>query len=370
MPNTSAKVVIGKSRSIFHVFNLLGVFFIFIFPLPAQNKDVPETAEKKPQALGIIAKPPGYDSTQTLEAQYKPENQYAFIGLQLYLPPVLNAEAGPILFSRQATGADKGNRYYTITGIVHGDAATFISKEKLVNQCGYRFRDLKSEQGKELIVFTIFELRDTCTQDTLRRKPLYWIVCQSKLAPYSASYFNAFIPIPYLEKQKQIYLHQPVILLSDKSSWLCTGLSLLRCPGGMGSDSVYDVFCQLTNTTGNHLVLQPPSLKRGRELLTAKEYDRMMHADRNMKMKMIQDANEQKAQRLDSCIRRFGKLPGELVAQHQIKTGMTAEMVQEAWGSPWEIDQSTYSKTGKIAWKYNWKYTLWMEKGMLIRIEH
>src|ERR1017187_3098741 len=84
-----------------------------------------------------VMKPPAYDSTKAFEEQYKPENQYQFIGLQLFLPPIVNPEAGPIVFAKYGNGL-KGNKYYTIIDILQGDAIEQLKQKNLINQCGNR----------------------------------------------------------------------------------------------------------------------------------------------------------------------------------------------------------------------------------------
>jgi hypothetical protein len=353
----------GKKTILFST--LLAISLLNTSGLRSQSKER-ETEREHP---GVI-RPASYDSTKSLEEQYKPENQYEFIGLQLYLPPVINPQAGPVVFSKHSKDFVKGNRYYTITDILQGDAAAEIRQKKLINQCGYRYKDLETPQSKELIIFTVFVLRDNDKTDTLNNAPLYWLVCESKIQPYSCSSFNSFISTPYFEKQKQLYLNQDVIQLSDKSRWVCKNVSLVKCADKTGTDSIYDIFCLLVNSKGEQMQLRPPSEKYGRNFMTWKEYDRMDHADRNMKMEMYKEDNEKKEKRKADCISKFGQANGELVAAYQIKTGMTEAMCLEAWGKPWDITKST-NKTGtKEIWHYNWKYNLHFEKGVLMRFDH
>ena len=190
--------------------------FLFItIHLHSQVTSGKEELKKKQEEKSVL-KPPSYDSTKTLEEQYKLANQYQFIGLQLFLPPVVNPEAGPILFSKHSNSLTKGNKYYTIIDILQGDAIEQLKQKNLINQCGYRYKDFNSPQWKEMIIYTVFVLKDNNKNDSLNNAPLYWVVSQSKIPPYTCSYFNSFITVSYFEKQKQLYLHQNVINLSDK----------------------------------------------------------------------------------------------------------------------------------------------------------
>jgi hypothetical protein len=41
-----------------------------------------------------------------------------------------------------------------------------------------------------------------------------------------------------------------------------------------------------------------------------------------------------------------------------------------AWGVPWDISKTTTSLGTKDIWFYNWKYTLFFEKEILVKIEY
>jgi len=317
-----------------------------------------------------VLKPLEYDSTKTLEEQFKPDNQYQFIGLQLFLPPVINPEAGPILFSKKGNAIEKGNKYYTITDILQGNVMEQLKQKNVVNLCGHRYKDLNSELWKEMIVHTVFVLRDNNKKDSLNNAPLYWVVSESKILPYSSSYFNSFMAVPYFEKQKQLFKDQDVIYLSDKTKWLCKEVTLLKSKDNERQDSIYDVFCLLANNKSEQMQLRPPSEKFGRSFITEKEYIRLDHADRNQKEQFFKAENEKKEKRRSECVSKFGQQKGELIAQGRIEVGMTAEMCKAAWGAPWDISKTKTSSGIKEIWFYNWKYNLQFEKGILVKIEH
>ena len=254
-------------------FSLLFTLTNFLF---AQVKVSIREVEKKQEEKTAL-NPPVYDSAKTLEEQFKLENQYQFIGLQLLLPPVTNLEMGPIVFSKNSSGFGKGNKYYTIIDILQGDIAEQLKQKKAVNQCGSRYKDFNSFQWKDLIKFVVFILKDNNKNDSLNNTPLYWIVSQSKTPPYSYSYFNSFITVPYFVKQKQLYENQDVIILSDKSKWFCKEVAILKNKNIESKDSTYDVLCLLKNEKGKELKLLPPSVvdKLGRSFITEKEFVRL-----------------------------------------------------------------------------------------------
>jgi|ERR1035437_2436962 hypothetical protein len=358
------------------LFVYLLLFLFIITHLHSQGASGKKVSKKEQEEKSVL-KPPAYDSTQTLEEQYKLENQYQFIGLQLFLPPIVNPDAGPIVFSKKGFGFEKGNKYYTIIDILQGNAIEQLKQKNLINQCGSRYKDFNSPQWKEMIVYVIFVLKDNNKNDSLNNAPLYWVVSQSKIPPYTCSYFNSFIIVPYFEKQKQIYLHQDVINLSDKSKWVCNEVVFIKSKDVASQDSTYDVYCLLKNDKGEQVQQRPPSEKYGRTFITEKEYIRLDHANRNQKEELIKAENDKKEKHKSECISRFGQHKGELIAQSKIEIGMTTEMCKVAWGAPWDISpegmdahKTTTSSGTKEVWFYNWKYKLYFKNGILVKVEH
>jgi hypothetical protein len=314
----------------------------------------------------IVSKPPSYDSTKTLEEQFKPENQFQFIGMQLYLPPVIHPEAGPVIFSVSNNGFDKGNKYFTITDVLQGNVIQQLKQKNVFNQCGFRYKNLDSLELNDVIIFTIIELRDNSKKES---PPLYWIVCQSKRRPYCNSNYNAFISVPYFEKQKQTFKNQPVIYLSDKTKWFCKDVTLLKNWNNDSQDSIYDIFCILKNDNNKQMQLKPPSDKNGRSFITESEYIRLDHANRNQKEQLLKEISDRQEKHRIECVTKFGKKYGEFIAQNKIEVGMTIEMCEVAWGTPWNISKITSTRTKEI-WFYNWKYKLYFENKTLVKIEH
>jgi hypothetical protein len=334
----------------------------------SQVSGTKKESEKK-QEEKVVQRPSVYDSTKTLEEQYTVENQYQYIGLKLFIPPVISPEDGPLVFSKDGSGFERGNRYYTIIDILKGDAVMQLKQKKVINLCGYQYKDLNSPLWKELVVHVIFVLRDNSKSDSLIA-PLYWVVCESKAAPYSSSYFNSFVSVPYFEKQKQLFENQDVINLSDKSKWLCNEVTLLRSKDDTGQDSTYNVFCWLVNENSKRIQRRPPSEKYGRTFITEKEYIRLDHANRNQKEELLKAENDRKEKYKAECISKFGQQKGELITQGKIEVGMTSEMCKVAWGAPWDISKKAIPSGIKEIWFYNWKYNLHFEKGVLVNIEH
>ena len=332
----------------------------------AQTKAEPA---KKPEEK-VFSRPLSYDSTQTLEEQFKVNNENEFIGLQLFLPPVINPEAGPVVFSKAGAGFEKGNKYYTVIDVLKGNVLDQLKKKNLPNRCGYRYTDFNRQYWDYLIIHAVFVLRDNDKKDSLSNTPLYWVVCESKKVPFSASSFDAFIPTPYFEKQKQTYQGQSVIRLSDKSKWLCKEISLEKSPGKEGPDSTYLTFAWLTNAKGEQIHLRTPSEKTEKTFLTETEYNWLDHANRNEKEELFRTQAEQREKHKADCISRFGEHKGSLVAQGKIETGMSTDMCKAAWGAPWDISITTGTAGTREIWFYNWKYKLHFENGKLIRIEH
>jgi len=315
-------------------------------------------------------KPASYDSTKTLEDQFESQNRFQFIGLQLYLPVVIDAFNGPILFAKHNKGTEKGNKNYTVTDVLTEDSISILKHNNVSCFCGFRFKNLDSLKLQDLIIYGIFVLRENGKLDSLNSSPVYWIVTQRKQAPFSCSYFNSFISLPYYEKLKRIYKNQEVIVISDKSKWLCKNVNLFKTFDYDCKDTIFDVFCVLENLRGEQMRLRPSSDKYGRNFMTVKEYDWLDHANRNEKEIMLKAEQYEKEKFLTECSEKFGKQNGELVAASKIAIGMTTEMCKAAWGTPWNISKITTLLGTKETWSYNWKYNLTFENGKLIKIEH
>jgi hypothetical protein len=347
------------------ILSLLASTFCLFSQTPI-NKKGPENKQNEK----TVARPIAFDSTQTLEDQFKPENQYQFIGLKLFLPPVINPESGPILFSKPGSGFERGNKYYTVVSILKGSTPELLRQKELVNLCGYRYKDLKPAQWQDLIVHVVFVLQENGGGDSLRPELIYWVVCESKTPPYSNSYFDAFVATPYFEKEKQVYQDQQVINLSDKSKWLCKEVSIRKTASTTGSDSTYAVFCNLVDEKGNLSLRRPPSEKLGRTFITEKEYIRLDHANRNQKEQLRQAEQEQRDKHKAECISLFGQSGGELISENKIETGMTSQMCKAAWGAPWTITRTKHTTGTKEKWFYAWNYVLIFENNLLVKIEH
>ncbi|HED38293.1 MAG TPA: hypothetical protein ENI76_08640 [Ignavibacteria bacterium] len=323
---------------------------------------------KKIQKESVFPRPPSYDSTKTLEEQYTSKNQFQFIGLQLFLPSVINPKAGPIVFSKYSNGFTKGNRYYTVIDILQGNITKQLKQKKVINISGYRYKDFNSPQWKDLIIYAVFVLKENNKNDSLNNAPLYWVIAQSKQPPYSCSYFNSFIAVPYFVKQKQLYQNKEVIYLSNKSKWLCKEVTLLKSRYNDCKDSTYAVSCVLINNKGKRMQLRPPPSSKYGSFITEKEYNRLDHANRNQREELIKTENTKKEKYKSESINKFGQHFGELIAQHNIEIGMTAEMCKAAWGTPWKIDKTTTLSGSKEIWFYNWKYRLYFKNGLLEKV--
>jgi hypothetical protein len=311
-----------------------------------------------------VSRPPGYDSLRTLGEQFKPGNALAFQGVHILYTPSSIPEEGPLLFSKDSIMAK--DPYYTIVGILEGNMPETLQKLGLKAISGFQYKDFHKKKWDDLIIHTVFVLRNDNRSDTTHKNSVYWVVCESKYSPYSSSNFNSFISVPYFEKLKQTYQDKDVILLKDKSRWHCT---LVGVGKAQEKDPAFTIHCSLTNEKGKELLLSPPSEKE-RTFLPVSEYERLDHANRNMKLKMQEEEKESKAAHLDVCVKKFGKVKGELVADGKIETGMYLEMVRVAWGEPWdkEVHNTVFERVE--SWKYNWNYTLEFKNGMLMNIDH
>jgi hypothetical protein len=341
---------------------LAGFLLLLCIACSYSYSQSPDTTPK----LGVIrySRPLIFDSTQTLEEQYRKENPYFLLGLQLFLPPVIDANEGPIVFGKPGAIFPHGNSSFTLVAILSTGGISEIRKKKLINVCGFKYK----EAGRGMHAIAVFVLRENKNQGEGNQPFFYWVVLPADGSTYSGSSFNAFIPIPYLEKQKQIYEGQQLIMLKDKEKWACLKVDVLKGRDAAAHDSVYDVYCILKRQGNQLLVLRPPSEKYGRPFLTEKEYERLDHANRNQKLEMKEAEKKLREMHLTSCIARFGTENGKLIAEQTISIGMSAEMCRAAWGEPWEISKGKSPNTKAEYWYYSEKYVLHFENRQLTQI--
>ena len=314
----------------------------------------------------ICYKPTTYDSTRTLEEQFKEENKLLFQGVELMLPPTKNQTAGPLLFSKRNNFSVTETHHFMITDVLEAKPAAFIKDKKLHAISGDRYNNPDPHIWDELIIFVVFVLQEKDTVNSLQQDPIYWIVCQSKIKPSCLSGFNAMITLPYFMKQKQLYENQLVINLSDKSKWLCKEVFFTYDKQTDREDSSYQILCRLRNYKGEILERKPPSEKYGRSFISEKEYIQLDHANKNMKEPRLASIESQKEEKQSLCIAKYGKNYGPLIAQKRIEPGMNAEMCKASWGSPWKQIQNNQIER----WYYNWNYILHFEKKVLVKITH
>lgn len=69
------------------------------------------------------------------------------------------------------------------------------------------------------------------------------------------------------------------------------------------------------------------------------------------------------------CIKKFGSLNGELIAQGKVKIGMTTKMCETAWGTPFDKYKTTTELRITETWYYGWKRILHFTDGILVRID-
>ncbi len=345
---------------------LVLLFLVGETPYFAQQQGKKEAPGQKTEEH-LFHRPSSYDSTKLWEEQYKPENRYQFLGLRLSLPQIIDSEAGPIVFSNKQRELVSVNRNYTVVDILTGDQTALLKQKKLINICGHRYRDLDSQLWKELIHIAVVVLKDEQRKDSLNNDLLYWVISQSKQTPYSDSYFDALCPAPYFSKLVQLYEGKNIVLMKDKSTWHCKSVTMLKrqTPDGLGSYTQPGLL--LDNSKGEILQVLPPSAKNEKPFLTEEEYERLIHANRNMKNEMMEAEQKHQANHKAACIKAFGQLKGEVVFKEEIEKGMTREMCYASWGAPWKILKISGDKE---VWMYTWNYKLHFEQGILVKIEH
>ena len=96
-------------------------------------------------------------------------------------------------------------------------------------------------------------------------------------------------------------------------------------------------------------------------------------AEENALKKRKQEHQQRKAQEQmefrQRMIAKYGDEKGDIIADKQIATGMTTEMVRDAWGRPLNTYRSTTKYGQSEVWCYNYKTRVYFYNGKVVRID-
>ena len=96
-------------------------------------------------------------------------------------------------------------------------------------------------------------------------------------------------------------------------------------------------------------------------------------AEENALKKRKQEHQQRKAQEQmefrQRMIAKYGDEKGDIIADKQIATGMTTEMVRDAWGRPLNTYRSTTKYGQSEVWCYNYKTRVYFYDGKVVRID-
>ena len=232
-------------------------------------------------------------------------------------------------------------------------------------------------EGEECNI--MFLLRNDITKDSLYCRDL-----------------SKFILVPYFVKQKQLYKNKTLVYIggdiyhnitfwkdikTDKevkiylnSKWFCTDVTLL--------EPSYKIFYILKNDLGETIAIPSSGCSYSHtfqnfneDFITKEEYDKKELDKKIKKEELIANKkkeefknNEIKEKHKAKCINKFGEYYGSLIAQGEVKIGMTEEMCKDSWGLPIDTIKTTTSNEITEYWYYGWKYCLLFKNNILIEI--
>jgi hypothetical protein len=117
----------------------------------------------------------------------------------------------------------------------------------------------------------------------------------------------------------------------------------------------WDVYCK---------IVDPSALSKYGYVLREKVSSKL---DLQKELKLLQNRVEavDKAYKLHNAnlIKKYGSVNGKMIIEGKIWIGMTDKMCRESWGSPDEINSSTYSFGVKEQWVYGSSY-VYFENGI------
>jgi len=94
--------------------------------------------------------------------------------------------------------------------------------------------------------------------------------------------------------------------------------------------------------------------------------------------KLIQEQQElrkienkkKQIERRNKCIKKYGKLYGEIIVNNRVRIGMTKEMCEDSWGKPESINRTTNAYGISEQWVYGGGNYLYFDNGKLTSIQN
>lgn len=369
---------------------ILSVFVLFFFTFNHLFSQVTIGNIEKPKEEKIILKPPVYDSLKNFEFQKDTLDYYQYIGLHLYITPICGdttymfkyEHTGDFqyfpytLFPQNSStpiqGSACGDNYYTIIDFLFLNTIQkqdWFRKKYEYSWNPYTVLILRNDKTKDTVYF--------CSGSTGESAPNlilvpYFIKQQLQYKGKEMTYAEGRWDlvndwhINDLKTGKELHFSSPQDFL--KMKWKCSDVTLLKCsqvgycPGGFAT---YSLYCVLDNDLGNEIAVTPNS-----GWITKEAYNKNMHEKELQEQKLKQEQQAEEERDREQLINKFGQHNGELIAEGKVKIGMTPEMCRLAWGEPWDIEKTTTAAGTKEHWFYSWKYNLYFENGVLVKIEH
>ncbi|MFZ4548812.1 MAG: hypothetical protein ACOYN4_15295, partial [Bacteroidales bacterium] len=157
------------------------------------------------------------------------------------------------------------------------------------------------------------------------------------------------------------------VTVSPGSKWLCSNVTLMK--------PSYDIYYILENDKGEQIALSKLNgfistndyLKRAADKKLQKE-QLLANQKREEMIKLENERISFEKRRLE-CIAEFGQQNGELIAQGNVKIGMTIKMCKSSWGEPYTKSKSTTVDSTYENWFYRYGLSLHFTDGFLTRIE-
>jgi len=211
---------------------------------------------------------------------------------------------------------------------------------------------------------------------------------------------NKFILVPYFVKLKQIYDgkiflfynefgkegrkydvsigEKKIIPVPVLSKWTCS-VDLLNIwkDGTKLRDNKYKIWCIFKNDKGQTILEKPDKITGFIEehIYNKQEAEKKMNQQQLIAKHKQEDKIRREKERKEKelfklkCIKKYGTINGELIAQGKVKIGMTKEMCRVAWGSPFWSDKTTTKYGVSESWYYGFGNSLHFDNESLIIID-
>ncbi len=387
----------------------------FLYSEPSISPLIMETVEKWKQGYML-----NHDKTLV---ELKFENMYTIVykPTQYYVKPLSQGGGEPEISA--ANGIEATNTYYRVIDILYGDKISDLKRrfQMLLNEKKTETINIRSRYSQELYknkyskiwdnyeekiiveesggFFSnnfelLFVLKNEKNQDTVYTSNQYSFV----LVPYfvhrqstltnkefilddigSYNKLTGFISkndirktLEYEDNYGNIRTQFKEIKVQYGTIWKCIDVTLIAPD--------YKIMCIFENSNGEQFTIADLELYSNTNRLIP--LDVYNERERNKKLKKEELVKKQELEskelklksqkveqkRIAQLVAKYGQELGTIIADRKVKIGMTMEMCEDSWGTPFNKSKTITANLSSEIWLYGFGYRLYFKNSKLIEI--